>query len=221
MPHVYTIDLRGLPQTPAPWLAVLSADERHQSERFRLPADRIGYAAAHALTRLALADGRRPQSLEFMVNDYGKPSLSGSAPPFNLSHTDGMAAVAVGVNGPVGVDVEKIKPTLATPELAADIFTQEEAAHLRQQADFAEAFTQLWTAKEAVIKAEGQGLALHLPDIIIRQHHAIGPSGPWQLWRSRPTPDHLLTLAWNEDENAVTHQILTAAELTAWAERAK
>ena len=60
---------------------------------------------------------------------------------FSLSHSRGAAVCAVH-NRPVGVDIEKIRP--APARLAAGM------------AD--EAFSRLWTAKEATIKRQGLGV---------------------------------------------------------------
>jgi len=56
--------------------------------------------------------GTAPDACVFITNRYGKPSLrrapAEAALEFNLSHTNGLAAIAVSVGREVGIDVEDV-----------------------------------------------------------------------------------------------------------------
>jgi 4'-phosphopantetheinyl transferase len=77
----------------------------------------------------------------------------------SLSHSRGLAAAAVTAIGPVGVDLEPVRPVEALV-LARRWFPAREAAWLARvpsgQRDAA--FLALWTQKEAIAKALGTGL---------------------------------------------------------------
>jgi 4'-phosphopantetheinyl transferase len=78
---------------------------------------------------------------------------------FNLTHTDGLVAMAVCRHPRVGIDAEKLKvPPLAVVER---FFSPAEAAQLRALPPESQPrrFMQLWTLKEAYLKAVGTGLA--------------------------------------------------------------
>ncbi|MFI5711720.1 4'-phosphopantetheinyl transferase family protein [Kribbella sp. NPDC051620] len=75
----------------------------------------------------------------------------------SLSHTDRLVAVAAGLSGPVGIDLEDRYPRAVTA-LARRWFTPAELAWMSVQPEELEAFLHLWTAKEAVGKALGTGL---------------------------------------------------------------
>lgn len=75
----------------------------------------------------------------------------------SVSHTQRLVAVAAGLSGPVGVDLEDRYPRDITG-LAQRWFTTTELAWMAGQPEELEAFLQLWTAKEAVGKALGTGL---------------------------------------------------------------
>lgn len=79
--------------------------------------------------------------------------------PVSVSHVDGVVAVAACRDAPVGVDVERRRPVPAVA-LACRWFDPAAVAWLRGRpdADRAEGFLLLWTAKEAVGKALGVGL---------------------------------------------------------------
>ena len=222
---VFTIDLAGFETPPPAWLAMLDDSERERAARFRRPEDHLAFAATHTLKRLALAaerPGEHPADLRFCANAFGKPTLADHRRPcFNLSHTTGLVALAVSRQGPVGVDVEVIDEAIATSDLARSTFTPAEVAVLEGEADRIRAFFALWTAKEAVVKAEGQGLSLPLEAIFVGETEASGPSGLWRLWRAEPRSGYLLALAWSGPERgeapAVASHLLDAADLTVWA----
>ncbi|MEH1165959.1 4'-phosphopantetheinyl transferase superfamily protein [Micromonospora sp. CPCC 205539] len=79
--------------------------------------------------------------------------------PVSVSRTDGVVVVAARPAGPVGVDVERVRP-LPALALARRWFPPAELSWLagRPEAGHAVDFLRLWTAKEAVGKALGLGL---------------------------------------------------------------
>ncbi|MDG4757865.1 4'-phosphopantetheinyl transferase superfamily protein [Micromonospora sp. WMMD710] len=79
--------------------------------------------------------------------------------PVSVSRCPGIVVVAVRLAGPVGVDVERIRPVPALA-LAGRWFAAAELTWLagRPEAERGVDFLRLWTAKEAVGKALGLGL---------------------------------------------------------------
>lgn len=76
----------------------------------------------------------------------------------SVSHArDDVAAVALSLEGPVGVDIET-RREFPVDGMIRRWFDPAEVAWLSQQDDRLEAFLWLWTAKEAVGKALGKGL---------------------------------------------------------------
>lgn len=219
MPQVYTVDLFGLECAPPAWLSVLDDGEIARAGRFFCARDRLAFVAAHALKRLVLAQafpGRSPAALRFGADSFGKPFLAGPAAlQFNLSHTTGLTALAVSSRA-LGIDVETRDSSVHFRDAASSVLTAAERAALECAADWDDAFLALWTAKEAVLKAEGKGLYLPLSGIEVHEDRAQGPSRLWTLWRSRPTPRHALTLAWDGKGDAVENHCLCGDDLTAW-----
>ena len=118
----------------------------------RIPAREI-------LHRLLLSRGI---SAEFTRGEHGKPALAHGGPEFNLTHTDGLAIVALSPAGrPAGVDAERVKRQPA--RIAARCFSPLEQSLIRSPADF----YRLWTMKESVIKFHGGSLARDLRGTVI------------------------------------------------------
>lgn len=194
--------------------ALLSDEERTRELRFRFPDDQRSYLLAHALTRSVLAGlcGVPARELRFVNGAHGRPELSYPKPApqlrFNLSHTHGLVACAVALERDVGVDVEHMDRRVEIDQLAPSVFSAAECAALaRLPSDEKRArFFELWTLKEAYIKAVGKALALPLraitlaPDALPTPRIAFAPpleddAEAWSLHVARPAPSHALALA--------------------------
>jgi len=146
----------------------LSLDERDRCQRFMFARDRRDFAAAHVLLRRTLSQygDLEPEAWTFVVDANGKPSLSstGGRPgpvKFNISHTHGLVACAVAHDVDVGVDVEAIDRAADGVAIAERFFARAELAQLDRCAvpERPARFIELWTLKEAYLKAIGSGLA--------------------------------------------------------------
>lgn len=153
--------------------ASLSREERARSDRFRCGDDARDYAAAHALLRFSLS-AYRPVPVadwRFKTSASGKPAIDSPDPQltrlsFSLTHMAGLVACAIADRHAIGVDLERADRRFEPLEIARRYFSQEEAdslATLEGDARHAR-FIELWTLKEAYLKATGAGLSGSLAD---------------------------------------------------------
>ena len=152
---------------------MLSEEEARRSERFRFPVLQRRFAAGRGALRAILAGylSAEPQHLRFAYTAHGKPFLRDSQHDiqFNLSHSGDLMVVAVCRNWPIGVDIEKEDRQLHPLEIAERYFSDRERDEIAS-ADTGNrngVFFQLWTAKEAILKAASVGLALELSTVEI------------------------------------------------------
>lgn len=147
---------------------ILDAHERQRAASFRFEVDRQAYCASHGLLRLTLAEEFGPRIFNLRYTDSGKPKIIGAdlleELDVSLSHARGFAAVALTRYGRVGVDIEARSTDVPLEDVAPRVLSQTELeglacvpAPLRH-----EKFLALWTLKEAVVKATGQGLNAEL-----------------------------------------------------------
>jgi 4'-phosphopantetheinyl transferase len=145
--------------------ALLSADERQRVASFISVRDRRRFIVGRGRLRQVLSPYvfLPPEALRFRYGAHGKPALSPSRsrPHFNLSHSAGVAALAIAACD-VGIDIEEVRPVDSA--VAERFFSAGENAVLRtlRGADWRDAFYRCWTRKEAVVKAIGKGLSLPL-----------------------------------------------------------
>lgn len=158
---------------PARFAATTDA-ERERASRFHRRDDGDRYLAAHGALRLLLASYLTcdPLGLRFAVNENGKPFLDGERVQFNLSHSGDLALIAVAWSRQVGVDVEQVRPMSDLESVAARVCTPVELATLAglAQSERERAFFAMWTRKEALAKATGEGIGAIVRDA----RHAVG-----------------------------------------------
>ncbi|WP_371555017.1 4'-phosphopantetheinyl transferase superfamily protein [Streptomyces longwoodensis] len=174
----------------------LLTDEERERRRHLVPSQRALYAAAHAALRTTTAafSGRPVGQVAFRRGASGKPYVAGDPGlRVSLSHTDGLALVAVSRDGPVGVDVERLVRPVDPRGLRRQVLSDQEAALWPAERDgpLCEGLLTHWTCKEAVLKALGTGLAGD-PTAVrvtpgarrsgpVRLQHAPGPPRRWRL----------------------------------------
>jgi 4'-phosphopantetheinyl transferase len=159
--RVWCVPLRCNASAERRLLALLDPGEAARAARFASPDLRHRFVVSHGVLRLLLSTftGRDPRAIRFDAGARGKPFVAGG-PYFSLSHGDAIALVAVTTGGPVGVDVERIRPDVKLDAVARTLLTAPDAARIdalpperRERAWF-----QAWTRLEAVAKASGEGL---------------------------------------------------------------
>ncbi len=149
-------------------LAGLAPVERARAGRFAHPEDARRFSVAHGWLRhvLGAACGLAPADVR-LAPGPGKPRLEApGGVHFNLSHAGDLALVAV-ADREVGVDVEQLDrgPTALEAVDVACAPAEADALAALAPAERAVAFLELWTAKEAYLKATGTGLTV-APDTV-------------------------------------------------------
>jgi len=213
--HVWIIEPERIsePRLLEQYLALLDSSERDRHQRFHFERHRKQFLVSHALVRLCLSRYAAvpPEAWTFTLNAWGRPEVVGQGGPqlrFNLSHTEGMAICAVVLDAEVGADVEDTLRPGETVELADRFFAPTEAAALRAQPveRQRERFFELWTLKEAYIKARGLGLSLPLEQFAFQLRPGEPPRisfdprlqdepEAWRFFQLQPSPRHKAAVA--------------------------
>jgi 4'-phosphopantetheinyl transferase len=160
----------------------LSIEETVRADRFYFERDRDAFIAARGTLRQLLGGylGCAPREIAFDYGPYGKPNLRraslGLSLDFNVSHSHGLALMAFSLERKLGIDVESIRPGVASEEIAERFFSLQEVAELQSlpPAMRAEGFFLCWTRKEAYVKAIGDGLQIPLKNFRV----SLTPSEP-------------------------------------------
>ncbi|MDZ7269356.1 MAG: 4'-phosphopantetheinyl transferase superfamily protein [candidate division KSB1 bacterium] len=189
--HVWRIPL-DQPETVRDGLQQsLAADEQERAGRFVFLKDCHRFLVARAALRDILSRYLHTAAgdIHFEYSEFGKPALARrhhSDLQFNLSHSNGLALLALTRNRRIGVDIEFLRPVQDFEQIARRFFSANEAAALfcLPAAQRPLAFFTCWTRKEAYIKAVGEGLSHPLAQFDV----SLAPDQPAALLATRPDP---------------------------------
>ena len=151
------------------WYSLMNEDKQRRVDRFRFIDDKKRTVAGEMLARKAIAEwcGVTPENITFGIKEHGKPYAKDLAVEFNISHSGDMVVCAVD-DKPIGIDIEQICPIDLS--VAKRICTDEELLYLFGRTPTEQDFTyttdtetltrffELWTAKEAYGKYQGNGI---------------------------------------------------------------
>lgn len=144
--------------------ALLDEGEAARAARFRSAEARDRFVAGRALlkTLLGVHLGRPAGAVRLRIEPSGRPVLADpeALVRFSVSHSGERVVVAL-ADRDVGVDIERLRHLPDALDLARRFFDASEATALQAEAveRRSAAFLEMWTRKEALLKARGVGLA--------------------------------------------------------------
>lgn len=164
--HVWAASLQVSADTLERLRVTLSADELERASRYKFDVHRNRYLAGRGILRSILARylNNTASDLEFTYSAHQKPELTRATNSgglhFNLAHTGDLAVIAIANAAPLGVDVEEVRAIKDVEDLVARFFSSRENELFQQLAPEKKsaAFFNLWTRKEALLKATGEGI---------------------------------------------------------------
>lgn len=205
----------------------LSEDERTRANRFRFEQHRDRFIAGRGILRQLLANYLQVESdcVIFEYSSRGKPQIASSLNQdnlqFNVSHSQDLALYGFTYQRIIGVDLEYIKDNIDYKQLAKRFFTTQELQLInsypaREQKTI---FFQLWTAKEAYLKATGDGLAVSLDTIefsldnnselnLVAIKQAKAQASHWLINNFIPQDNFIATIA-VENSSTISDSIAT------------
>jgi len=152
------------------FLKYLIDDEITRSERYHFAKDTNQYIICRGILRTLLSEktGIDAKKLQLEYNAFGKPFLSQTQNAqnihFNISHSHDCGLIAISPNREVGIDIEKIKELSDMNSLAEYTFSRREVKFYKRSENKLQCFYHIWTQKEAIVKASGEGLSLGLKE---------------------------------------------------------
>ncbi|MDJ0682158.1 MAG: 4'-phosphopantetheinyl transferase superfamily protein [Xenococcaceae cyanobacterium MO_167.B52] len=221
--HVWRASLDLAPQSLEELETVLSEDEKLRANRFRFAKHRRRFIAARGILRQLLARYLQisPEEINFTYNPQGKPQLASSFKnidlQFNISHSEDLALYSFNYGQQIGIDLEYLRENVDYENIAKRFFCDSELELItncipeqRQQR-----FYQLWTAKEAYLKAIGKGLGggLQTSEIKLNQEdniylHSIEnkqeTAKDWSLYNFIPQTNFVATIALSAKKKKLT-----------------
>ena len=125
--------------------------------------------------------------------EYGKPYIPGFPYCFNISHSSDLLICGVS-DAEIGADVQEKSEKTNIEGIIKRFYSADEQEYVLSSEDMCDAFTKIWTLKEAYIKALGTGGATPLESFSVLQpiegysfYHNIAGSYHYAICQKTPT----------------------------------
>jgi hypothetical protein len=139
---------------------------------------------------LEVADVIRPPRMKPRLDPVRRPELGGV--DFSIAASGPWVGLAILVGGRVGIDIEVERRFDLTPELRALVFHPAETGpEVPDDVVSRRQFFEVWTRKEAVLKAAGLGLSMKPAEIRLEGDRAWMPDGTGWYVRRLTGPEGL------------------------------
>lgn len=160
--HIFCVNIsKWYAETNNDFQKILSENEISHAARFFHSSDRSSYLIRKFCLRLILSKflSEPAAELAFGLSVRKKPSILGLE--FNTSHSGNLAVIAVSPTS-IGIDVETIDLLFEYQNIVDYCFNEEEQLLLKASNPLLN-FYHLWTRKEAILKASGEGISADMP----------------------------------------------------------
>ena len=163
-----------------------------QAMRYRMQDARLRCIVGGVLLRQFVGN------TEIFKNEFGKP-IAENGVCFNLSHSGDWVLLAVH-SADVGCDIEKLRYT-RYERMGKIVFTDRELAQIHFAFDKMNAFYQIWTKKEALLKCMGSGFHREAKSVDVSGDSFCEGKNRYNL-RSLVFADYILSVC-SEDEQPI------------------
>lgn len=164
--------------------------EQDRARRYEFETDRNRFLNGRAWIRKLLAQQNDADISQVIVEDFeGKAPLvviNGQQVQFSWSFSRGQQFGVLALSTDlIGIDLEVMHEVHEAVDIAATHFHKAEQRYLAHgaDADLSRRFLEIWTAKEALVKASGEGLSADLQDIDVTADPVVMNEQVWDLRR--------------------------------------
>jgi 4'-phosphopantetheinyl transferase len=209
--HLWRRKLESPDQEIQTLFNILNEEEKIKAKRFVFEKHQRRFIVARSTLKIILSNYLKiaPNQIGLKYSSRGKPTLIKDINPdkleFNVSHSEELAIYGITRDRLIGVDVEYNRAMGDAEQLAKRFFCPQEYEIIRSlnSPEKEQTFFQLWTAKEAYLKATGEGISGGLDQIVvsletINPFLALPNSGKpltdWTLFTLTPQTEYLASV---------------------------
>lgn len=181
---VYKTSVLSLETRMEEYLSYLSADEYIRASNFKRKSDQKKFMLIRGYLRWLLSQKIEvePHEIKFVYGLNRKPELPSNHYFFNVSHSKHQVLIGLSPFTPVGVDIEYYRDI---SRIGHPLFFHHSEQAFLQQAESNKkimAMLWLWTRKEALCKATGEGLTPNLQHTSLLEDYIIYKGQSYKLF---------------------------------------
>ncbi|MBK0379128.1 4'-phosphopantetheinyl transferase family protein [Mucilaginibacter segetis] len=159
--HIWRINIDDFINQTDFLIRLLNNSEIERANKYFRENDRIRFIVSRGMQRSVLANYLNipAAELRFALSENKKPYILNTNPDnvrYNISHSGCWILLAIS-STEVGCDVEYVDPLLKFNDVIKDHFSTQETEYIGKDNSTKKFFT-LWTRKETILKATGEGL---------------------------------------------------------------
>lgn len=187
--------------------SLLKPEEETRKNKYRFERDQQRFVVTRGILRILLGQhaDQSPKAIGFTVGSNKKPQLN-CFPDlhYNVSHSGDWILIGI-ANRTIGVDLEKINTDFLFQDVIAYSFSEAEKTHLAMNQNNSAVFYQLWTRKEAFVKATGQGIDANFNRIpCLNGNHPVDSDKSWLVSSFNVAENYVATVAYPVESVAAT-----------------
>ena len=195
------------------WLAELPEEKRSVLRRIQQPeTQQLSLLGYQLVKRACLTLGVEACRLDQLVFAPGQKPVFPHGVYFSLSHSQRLVACAVGRDAPLGLDTEYVRP-IDGSRLRNTLSETERMAIENDPSQFFD----VWTSKEAVIKAHGHAGIHQMKEVCLEpgpeRNTARFDNRKWFLTRLQLQPGYVTHLATTQPAPKVRQHPVLSTEL--------
>lgn len=186
-------------------LMAMPAAMRERIMAYRQPEDRQARLAGKLLLRQIFARLGLAFTLQDVQYTTGSKPYVKNGPDFSITHTKGIVACTCSSSGSIGIDAEHIREISLTDY--RDLLTDGEWNVVNDSRDYI-SFWDIWTRKEAIAKASGQGVNMRFETVDTRGDTVSVGGAIFHLYKIDPSANFRAHIAVSEgavkDKNEIS-----------------
>lgn len=197
--HLFYINVEQFLPRITDYQKILSTKELEKAMRFHRSQDQENFLVRKYALRVILSQFLHisGKDLEYSQIDNKKPAIANLH--FNSTHSKNVVAIAVSAKD-IGVDIEFLKDDFDFSELLPQCFNLKERSYIVNGPDSLLKFYTLWTRKEALLKASGEGLTDNLVDVACLDDILLRKKQNFEI-NSFQTETSIISVAHASDQN--------------------
>jgi 4'-phosphopantetheinyl transferase len=158
--HLWFATLDELRPDAVQFEQLLDDGELQRADRFRFSHDRERFVLGHGWLRTVLSRyvTTEAATIRYARGPHGKPYVNDTSVRFNFSDTKDAILVGLTSGMELGTDIETLAREVDHEAVSEHYFTPSEIEGIRNSSNPKLRFLELWTRKEAVLKASGVGI---------------------------------------------------------------
>lgn len=186
--------------------------ERKKTEKFYFKKDREIAILSKSLLSFILNKNTSHSLDDLYYSPYNKPYIKDDF-SFNLSHSGNFVILACSNDkAEIGIDIEKITSTINIDDFKSTLnFNDQTLVH--NSNDPFQTFYNIWTIKEAIIKANGKGLSIPLTEINIINENSAFYEKNWHIKKITIHNQYSCHIASNKEFEIIKIQPLNIEQL--------